>query len=302
VELLRKLDAHLPQSLSTYRYVGLGGPYLEDFALIHGTFGITRMTSLESEEHVRTRQRINRPYSRIVLTLDSTETFVDRYATGNIPLIVWFDYEWQDWKQQVAESCDLLRKLPAMSIFKITLTGKTDWLDGTAEKDPLPIRAEQLSKLFPDYGPFDAGDINEESICGTLYGICRRAFAEAVPDSEERAVRPLAAYQYNDGTPVLTITLVVGELDVIRRLILKANLQNWNFAVLKWRDPKEIAVPFLGLRERLAVDRLMPDTRSRGVVKRLKLRLSEDYWESVRAIQNYTELYRQVPQFLRVTL
>jgi hypothetical protein len=302
IELLRKVDGHLPQNIDGYRYVSLGGPYLDDFALIHGTFGNRRMLSLEVKPHVRSRQVINRPYSRITLSLDSTEAFVGKYSTGNIPLIVWFDYEWQDWKQQLEESCDLLPKLPPMSIFKITLTGRTEWLGGQGERYPMLARAEKLSEVFGDYGRFSHRQIDEDSVCGTLYYICRRAIGDAVPDSQQKCVRTLAAYEYNDGTPVLTITMVVGALSAIKKLVETAGLTKWRFAVLNWREPKRIAVPFLGLRERLAVDRLMPDADPRTVVKRLRLRLSADYRESVEAIANYIEFYQHVPQFLRVTV
>ena len=132
LDLLRRLEGRLPKPMESYRYVGLGGPYLEDFGMIHGAFGNRRMLSLEKKPHVRSRQLINRPYARINATLDTTEEFVDDYEPGNVPLIVWFDYEWQDWRQQLLESCGLLNKLPPMSIFKITLTGKTAWLGGTS--------------------------------------------------------------------------------------------------------------------------------------------------------------------------
>lgn len=302
VELLRKLDGRLPKPVESYRYVGLGGPYLEDFALIHGAFGNRRMMSLEKKKHVRSRQLLNLPCSRIELTLDSTETFVDEYETGNVPLIVWFDYEWQDWRQQVSESCELLQKLPPMSIFKITLTGKTDWLGGDGERDPLASKAEKLSSLFNDYGPFEPGQMNESSIGKTLFGICRRAIADAVPDTEQKGVRTLASYEYNDGTPVLTITMIVGALAAIRNSVHEADLKSWPFALLDWTEPKKIEVPSFGLRERLSVDRLLPDADARTVVKRLKLRLGKNYWESVKAIENYLEFYRYVPQFLRVSL
>jgi len=302
VQLLQRLDGRLPRRIEEYRYVSLGGPYLEDFAVIHGAFGNTRMLSLEKKAHIRTRQLLNRPYSRIKLSLDSTATFVANYRTGNVPLIVWFDYEWQDWKEQLSESCDLLSKLPPMSIFKITLTGKTEWLADIGDTDPLTDRAARLTDKFGDYGTFGPNDIKRNAICGTLHFLCRRAIADAVPDTEEKSVRTLAAYQYDDGTPVLTITMIVGPLSVIRDVVRKAGLADWEFAVLNWRKPKNIDVPFLGLRERLAVDRLMPDADARAVVKRLKLRLTENYQESVSAIANYIEFYRHVPHFLRVTL
>jgi hypothetical protein len=156
--------------------------------------------------------------------------------------------------------------------------------------------------MFADYGPFDSSQVNEQSICTTLYGICRRAIAEAVPDTYHRAVRTLAAYEYNDGTPVLTITMIVAPLRDVRVLVRAADLAHWPYAVLNWRRPKNIAVPYLGLRERLAIDKLMPDADARTVVRRLKLRLSDNYWDSVLAISNYMEFYQYVPQFLKVSV
>jgi hypothetical protein len=301
IELLRKLDGNLLEGIGSYKYVSLGGPYLEDFMLIHSAFGNRRMLSLEMREHVRTRQVINTPYSRIRLTLESTTEFVEKYTTGNRPLIVWFDYEWQDWRAQLSESCDLLAKLPAMSIFKLTLTGRTDHLARGGDKS-LETKARTLSEQFEDYGPFESQQVNEKHICATLYGICRRALADAVPDTHAKAVRTLSAYEYNDGTPVLTVTMIIGPLDQIRRVVTEADLKMWPYSVLNWGTLKNIAVPHLGLRERLEVDKLMPDADPRVVVRRLKLRLHEEYWESVKAIRNYKEFYQYVPQFLRVSL
>lgn len=302
LELLRRLDGKLPKPIEAYRYVGLGGPYLEEFGMIHRAFGIQNMVSLEKKANVRSRQMVNRPFARIKPTLDTTGDFVAGYETGSVPLIVWFDYEWQDWKQQLTESCALLKKLPPMSIFKITLTGKTECLGGEGEGDPLVAKAEMLSGMFGNYGPFDPGDIWEKRICQTLYRICRRAIAEAVPDTYEKSVRTLAAYEYNDGTPVLTVTMIVGKLREIRELLKKPYLKDWPFVVQNWDGLKKIDVPPLGLRERLAVDRLLPGANAKTVMRRLKLRLGESYKESVRAMTNYIEFYQYVPQLLRVSL
>jgi len=302
LELLRRLDGKLPKPIEAYRYVGLGGPYLEEFGMIHRAFGNRNMVSLEKHASVQSRQMINRPFARIKPTLDTTEEFVAGYETESVPLIVWFDYEWQDWRQQLTESCALLKKLPPMSIFKITLTGKTEWLGGEGTADPLVAKAEKLSEIFENYGPFGAGDIWEERICRTLYRICRRAIAEAVPDTYAKSVRTLAAYEYSDGTPVLTVTMIVGPLTAIRELLQKRELKDWPFAVRNWRGLKKIDVPPLGLRERLAVDRLLPGADARTVMRRLKLRLGKSYGESVRAMANYIEFYQYVPQLLRVSL
>jgi hypothetical protein len=297
LELLRKLDGSIP--IAKCKYVSLGGPYLEDFSMVHGAFGNRDMVSLEIKEHVRSRQRINQPHSQIDLTLNSTSDFVEDYQTGRKPLIVWFDYEWPDWKLQISESCELLQKLPQMSIFKITLSGKTDWLGGNPN-DPLPERAKLVTEMFSDYGDFTPADINENSVCDTLYKILHKAVADAVPDTAKRAVRTLASYQYNDGTPILTVTMIIGQLAKINEIANK--LQKWPFADLNWNKPKQIAIPSLSLREKLAVDRLLPNASAKNVVKKLKFQLAEKYADSVEVIGNYIQFYGHVPQFLRVTL
>ena len=302
VELLRKLDGRLRLPIAKYEYVSLGGPYLEDFTLVHGTFGNRRMVSLELRKHVRSRQLINQPHSRISLTLNSTADFVESFRPGRAPLIVWFDFEWPDWKTQIAQSCELLSELPPLSVFKITLSGKTEWLGGHSAEDALVPRAEKLSEMFADYGSFTAGEINSDSICDTLYRILHGAVADAVPDTAKKCVRTLASYRYNDGTPILTVTMVVGAISQIEDVVQKAELRKWPFSDLNWRGPKEIAVPHLSMRERLAVDQMLPDASARTVVRKLKLRLSDDYKQSIEAMANYVQFYRHVPQFLRVAL
>lgn len=301
LELLRKLDRSLPRTISRCQYIGLGGPYLEDFAMIHATFGCNDMLSLELKEHVCKRQRINRPHSQVTVTRMSTGTFVEEYVPKSKPVIVWFDFEWPAWKQQLAESCDLLQRLPLFSLFKITLAGKTEWLGGGGGRDPLASRADKLSKMFGDYGPFAAKDLNEKSIATTLYFICRRAVGDAVPDTEARCVRSLASYEYTDGTPILTMTMVVGPSHALDELINNSELHSWRFADLGWSGPIKIAVPALSLREKLAVDQLLPHASGQTVLRKVKLSLSEDYKDSLELINNYVDFYRHVPQFVRMT-
>ena len=49
--MLARLAASL--KLENYRYVGLGGPFLEDFRLIHARLAIKDMVCIEMEKEVR---------------------------------------------------------------------------------------------------------------------------------------------------------------------------------------------------------------------------------------------------------
>lgn len=295
VELLHRLDGLLPAKIEQHTYVGLGGPYLEDFNLIHGTFGNEDMISLEIYDWVLTRQELNQPHSAVKLRLQSTAQFIESFTLDEQRYVIWFDYSKQDWDQQIYECCELLRKLPALSLFKVTFSG-------LARKEKLEETADRLSRMFADYGPFEARDVSANRISYTLYSILRRAIAGAIPDTEEKAVKSLASYRYDDGTPILTVTMTLGPKARIDELVRKARLRSWRFSDINWRGPREIALPSLGLREKLAVDRLLPAADSQTILDKLGLRLAERRRDSLRQLDNYLQFYRQVPQFLRVTL
>lgn len=55
--LLGRLAATL--KLEDYQYVGLGGPFLEDFRLIHARLGLKDLVCIEAEENVHKRQLFN---------------------------------------------------------------------------------------------------------------------------------------------------------------------------------------------------------------------------------------------------
>jgi len=299
LELLHRLDRVFGElqatSISDYTYVGLGGPYLEDFNLIHSTFGNRKMISLELQKDVLTRQAINQPCSQVSLTNLSTRKYINDLRLSRTPSIVWLDYSSQSWIEQLTECLDLIPKLAPMSILKVTLTGNTRKLGNNVTE-----RAHKLSEMFADYGPFQTADVKPETICATLFSIFRRSLADAAPDTHWRAVRSLASYEYNDGTPVLTITMVVGP--IVKVEATTEAIEQWPFSAVNWNDPRMIDVPPLSLREKLAVDRLLPGAHARTVINSLNLRFADTYEDSIAAMANYVDLYRFVPHFVRMAI
>ena len=75
LSLLMRLAPRL--ALEKYHYVGLGGPFLEDFRLIHGRLGIAKMTCIETEEEVHKRQLFNRPIASIECVHKKLEDYLD---------------------------------------------------------------------------------------------------------------------------------------------------------------------------------------------------------------------------------
>jgi hypothetical protein len=96
--------------------------------------------------------------------------------------------------------------------------------------------------------------------------------------------------------------MIIGPLNDVGNLINKAELKKWQFSDINWNGPKEIAVPSLGLREKLAVDQLLPGADCKEVLQTLKLRLAQKSKDSQKQMDHYLLFYRQVPQFLRMSM
>ena len=299
-DLLRRVAPHLGISPDKYAYVGMGGPYLEDFVSVQSVMGCRQMTSLEKFPHVIQRQRFNRPHCRIKLRNKMSGSWVAKFQAGNSPLVVWLDYSTTEWKEQIGECVDLISKLPSMSIFKATLACRVSVLGDTA-KDSLPQRLEKLRSMFA--GEFTEDDVRKDNFPLTMKRVFTRAVSSVLGDSSHMALRPLAMYCYNDGTPILTITCLVGPPDRIRQVIRRSRLASWGFATLDWTDdPLVVDIPDLGIRERLAIDRFLPDATPRQIIKRLKLALAESPDDSARIVEGYARFARHTPFFVKMAV
>ena len=108
-------------ALEKYHYVGLGGPFLEDFRMIHGRLGIARMTCIETEDQVHKRQLFNRPVASIECVHKSLEEYLDE-TDFDAPAIIWFDYtEPKGITNQVERFARTVGSVPIGSVLRVTL-------------------------------------------------------------------------------------------------------------------------------------------------------------------------------------
>lgn len=303
-ELLRRIGPHLKLRTERYCYVGMGGPLLQDFAAVQGVFGCNTMISLETDEHVLRRQEFNQPHCRIKLQLKSTGKFADEYVAGLDPLLVWFDYTKPDWKTQIQEVCTLLPKVPELSIIKISLPIINSALPCSAKdgESVLYERLEKLKGMFPGLAEFTEKDVVRENWVHTVFRLLQLCVANALPDSPGRVCRPLAAYRYSDGTEMLTVTLFVGpqsDVDEVKRL---AQLKTWAFSDLDWKGPLDIEIPEISVRERLAIERHLPDQSCASIHDELNLRFAPSVVESRAVLARFIKFAQHVPYFLKATV
>ena len=79
-------------SLESYRYVGLGSPYFNDFILFHKSLGIRQMISIERDVGNRRRFEFNRPFNCVQMNFGESTEVLPRLSWLT-KTILWLDYD-----------------------------------------------------------------------------------------------------------------------------------------------------------------------------------------------------------------
>src|SRR5258706_3002347 len=210
LELLAKVDGKL--DLRRYTYVGMGGPFLEDFRQIHGHVGIHRMVSFESSREVYQRQRFNRPLSCIRCMHATSAEFIEQFPFDT-PTVIWLDYTDGERRSQLAEMQTVLAKLRARDILKLSMNASAATLGvgRVWDKDTgreinldreilLERRFQKVKEVLGDFVPDDAtaSQMDDNGLSIVLCRAIVRAAAQALA-GHESAFIPLTAFQYADG-------------------------------------------------------------------------------------------------------
>ena len=213
LSLLMRLAPKL--ALEKYHYVGLGGPFLEDFRLIHGRLGIEKMTCIETEEQVHKRQLFNRPIASIECVHQSLEDYLDETNLDS-PAIIWFDYtEPRGITSQIERFARTIGTVPIGSILRVTLNanpssfGRPDGNLSEAELMEWRLQAFQrrLGALFPS--GLIADGMKQENFGKSLLHALKLAVEKEVLSFRDRRIVWALATHYADGQAMVTAALVV---------------------------------------------------------------------------------------------
>lgn len=306
--LLARLGATL--NIERYSYIGLGGPFLEDFRLVHARLGVTRMVCIEVEESVHKRQLFNRPVDCIDCLHSTMEDYVDGHEFDG-PTIMWLDYtDPGQVTDQIERFARTPGQVPVGSIIRVTLNanpaslGKPDPAEIAAEvgiftsperKKPtmqewrLARFRERLGRLFPS-------DLKPDGMTFRNFGrsilrVLRLAVEKEELSLPDRKVVWALATHYADGQPMVTATLVVCSSDDHET---PAVVQGWEFHSTP-DDPHLLDMPALSTLERLTLE-ATADAMDRLDFDLPKSDMGEDPYESFR------KFYRIYPHFSRVEI
>jgi len=311
VELLTKINRYAP--ISKYTYVGFGGSFLEDFKLVHNTFGNKKMISIEGDPNVMRRQKFNLPLRCIERRNEKSGDFIASYSIEG-QAVIWLDYASpREIRIQVEEFESLIAKLQTHDILKITVNANPetlrarDSIDDSGRRETAGVRNEKrlakLSARLGDYLPQEASA--EMMTLDELPKLLCRALEfdanNALKGSRSETFQDLTSFVYSDlSHQMLTVTGMILQKSEVRNFLKETDIRRWELSSLDYRTVRRIRVPELTAREKLFIDRYLPASSEKLIHKRLDFLFDDDEEISLQILKGYTDFYRFYPNFQKV--
>lgn len=264
--LLARLAASL--KLEQYRYVGLGGPFLEDFRLIHARLAIKDMVSVEMEEDVHLRQKFNSPINCVTFVHSTLDDYLDSTDFEG-PTIIWLDYtDPGAITDQVERFARTIGQVPLGSILRITLNANPASL-GTPSREETgakvgdltdagikkTIQEWRLDRFRERLGVLFPVDLTAERMTYKTYGktvlkVLNLAVQREMLSHKDRKVVWSLTTHYADGQPMATATLVVCRPE---NADTEKMINEWEYFSSP-DDPLLLDMPALSTLERLTME------------------------------------------------
>lgn len=309
LSLLMRLTPSL--SLENYQYVGLGGPFLEDFRLVHARLGLRRMACVETEQEVHKRQLFNRPIASIECVHATLEDYLDGHDF-EAPAIIWFDYtEPKGITTQIERFARTIGTVPLGSVLRVTLNANPESLgkpnanevsveiDDVASSDRkerptvqewrLARFKERVGQLFPS--GLSADGMTQKRFGFSVLRVLKLAVEKEALNFRDRRIVWALATHYKDGQAMVTAALVVCAAD---NTAIEELVKGWEFYSTS-DSPHRLDLPALSTLERLTMES-SDDVRAKMTFELPKSDMGEDPFSV------FKKFYRIYPHFSRVEL
>jgi len=304
VDLLSRVGRHF--NISDYRYIGFGGPFLEDFKHLHSALRISDMVSLEMDGNVYRRQVFNRPISCISLKEESSSDFLSNYNFDSASnLIVWLDYATTQIGLQLAEVQQLVEKLGHGDVFKVTLNASPVALGhenaGVSIKER---RAETAAIVLGDYAPANitASDVATKNYPNLLLKALVNAAKHGVVGDSELIMEPLSSFVYADGQQMVTFSGVLINPVEKESFFNSTRLKKWAFYNDCLSAPSSISVPVLSMKERVHIEAMLPGASADQIINDFSYFVGKDKKTAKSEMENFISFYRMFPWYSKVVI
>ena len=302
--LLANLDLSIP--INKYSYIGLGGPMLEDFRILHQGLGLTSLESIEKDPATFSRQKFNRPYRCINCEKLNTSEYIDNFDRAE-PSIVWLDYTKPSWQPQFNDIHALLSKLDAYDILKVTFNANPEVLKKKSDIDsePLDIFLQKAGGKFTSRNMKENDVKTMPRLSASLAEIFQTVTESALDVCSDLTFVPLLLFRYTDNRHhMLTITGIVMPKSDDRchtNLLKELGLEHWGELSLDWKDIKLIDLPDLTSREKLFINSSLPHDNGDFDYESLPFQIDKNIERNKLILDNYLKYYRFSPSFQRTT-
>lgn len=307
MELLSKINSS--KKLSDYRYVGFGGPYMEDFKLIHSLFSLTDLTSIEYDEEVKKRQEFNKPIGCMNIKNMTSGKYIDEYEEGRNS-IIWLDYaEAGALSEQITEFETILSKLTENDVIKITLNANPACLyDVNQLKEGQNLFQERLAVLEGHFGNHLPPNIKPEMmtrkpLVKIMLQSLKHIISSVFPPVTEMTFKLLTAFSYSDSKhQMLTFTGIILNREKVNDFMINSGILDWEYYINEHDEPMVIELPDLSIKERLAIDALLPCNEPAIIQDSLSFLFDENEKKSKSKIESYMKYYRHYPHYFRISV
>ncbi|WP_270166950.1 O-methyltransferase [Paenibacillus sp. SYP-B4298] len=307
MELLSKVNS--VHNISNFRYAGFGGPYLEEFKQVHSLFSLNDLTSIEYNEEVKKRQEFNKPIGCMKIESMTSGEFIESYVEGKNS-IIWLDYaEPGMLREQITEYETLLSKLVEHDVIKITLNANPACLfDDRQLKEGQNLFSERLKSLeyhFGDHLPPDVKPdmMTRNPLAKIMFQALKHITDQAFPPVTSTTFKVLTSFAYSDSIhQMLTFTGIILKRDSVEEFVNNSGISQWEYYIADQDSPMIIELPELSIKERLAIDAMLPCDEANIIQQSLNFLLADNINKSRKKIESYMKYYRHYPQFFRVNV
>jgi hypothetical protein len=277
--------------LSQHRYIGLGSLWFVDFLMAHKVLGIAAMLSIEQDQIGRKRAEFNRPLSCIEVIPGETQLVIPELDLKSAPSLVWFDYDSGIGGPVTRDIGMLVPRCAANSILIVTISAKRDDLpdkdEAGVEIDPETSLRRIAGDLVPT--PLSSKRLRRQDYPKLLCEIVANQFQSATANcGRSESFIKLFDLVYSDGTPMVTVGGILAapdRADAIQQLVANSG---WEGIL-----PNPISIPPLTVKEKMALDRMMPSANppTDAEMNKIGFQLKRDQ------IDTFHRHYLHYPQF-----
>ncbi len=291
--------------LSDYQYIGMGGPFLDDYRAMHARLGLCKMVCIESDENTHKRQLFNMPFGGIECINSTIEEYLRSADLANHPVLIWLDYAApSDRREQMETFISLIRNVGPRSVLKLTLNADAAALGRASDPSSSELFERRLLEVQRQLGELLAPDAVASEITYRSFGqLLLRSLRYSVDRELEGtgvSFLGVSSYSYSDGQPMVTVTGVSVDDGDVESFLADTKVNQWPFYNNDWTVPELIDLPQLSTQERIELQRAMNSSEDPQLGYSLPAgRLLKSPVEMLSAFERF---YRVTPAFAKVDI